>query len=156
MAAETAEVYVNTPAGLRARFRAAFPFMLAAALFALGLYALYHLLAPVNLANVTAQIRATPWSTMALALLATLCGYLALTGYDWSALRYIGKPLPVPLVLIGGLLAYAFGNTIGFLPGKRAFDRWIFAVVAEYLVDVDQTGHRGCPMQTPGAMAGLS
>lgn len=124
MAAETAEVHVNGRSGLTARFRAAIPVVLAAALFALGLYALYRLLAPVNLADVVAQIRATPWSTMAMALLATLCGYLALTGYDWSALRYIGKPLPVPVVLTGGLMAYAFGNTIGLTAVSGGAVRW--------------------------------
>lgn len=123
-----ADENVERPADSRpapwARLRAAFPFLLAAALFALGLYALYRLLAPVNLADVAAQIRATPWSTMALALLATLCGYLSLTGYDWSALRYIGKPLPIPVVLTGGLMAYAFGNTIGLSAVSGGAVRW--------------------------------
>ncbi|HEX9858823.1 MAG TPA: phosphatidylglycerol lysyltransferase domain-containing protein, partial [Paracoccaceae bacterium] len=95
------------------RLRAAMPYGLAVGLFALGLYALYRLLAPVDLNDVLDHIRATPWSTLALALLATLGGYLALVGYDWSALRYIGKPLPLPVVVTGGLMAYAFGNTIG-------------------------------------------
>ena len=40
-------------------------------------------------------------------------GYLFLVGYDWSGLRYIGKPLPLPVTVTGGLMAYAFGNTIG-------------------------------------------
>lgn len=124
MEVETAEVQGNGRSGLSSRFRAAFPVVLAAALFALGLYALYRLLAPVNLADVAAQIRTTPWSTMALALLATLCGYLALTGYDWSALRYIGKPLPLPVVLTGGLMAYAFGNTIGLSAVSGGAVRW--------------------------------
>lgn len=124
MANEAEEIPVDGRAVLWARFRAAFPFLLAAALFGLGLYALYRLLAPVNLVDVAAQIRATPWSTMALALIATLCGYLALTGYDWSALRTIGKPLPIPVVLTGGLMAYAFGNTIGLSAISGGAVRW--------------------------------
>ncbi|MFN3401376.1 MAG: lysylphosphatidylglycerol synthase domain-containing protein, partial [Ferrovibrio sp.] len=103
---------------------AALPYVLAAGLFALGLYALYRLLAPVNLTDVMAQIRATPWTTMALALLATLGGYLSLAGYDWSALRYIRKPLPIPVVLTGGLMAYAFGNTIGLSAVSGGAVRW--------------------------------
>lgn len=109
---------------LVANFISALPYVLAAGLFALGLYALYRLLAPVNLADVVAQIRATPWTTMALALVATLGGYLALAGYDWSALRYIGKPLPIPVVLTGGLMAYAFGNTIGLSAVSGGAVRW--------------------------------
>ncbi|UXU75920.1 MULTISPECIES: bifunctional lysylphosphatidylglycerol flippase/synthetase MprF [unclassified Paracoccus (in: a-proteobacteria)] len=106
------------------RLRAVLPYMLAAGLFALGLWALYRLLAPVNLADVAAQVRATPWTTLALAFLATLGGYLALAGYDWSALRHIGKPLPVPVVLTGGLMAYAFGNTIGLTAISGGAVRW--------------------------------
>lgn len=106
------------------RLRAAAPYLLALGLFALGLFALHRLLAPVNLADVTAQIRATPWSTLALAGIATICGYLSLAGYDWSALRYIGKPLPIPVVLTGGLMAYAFGNTIGLSAVSGGAVRW--------------------------------
>lgn len=106
------------------RLKAALPYALAAGLFALGLYALYHLLAPVNLTDVATRIGATPWTTLALALLATLGGYLCLAGYDWSALRYIGKPLPIPVVLTGGLMAYAFGNTIGLSAVSGGAVRW--------------------------------
>lgn len=106
------------------RFVAALPYFLAAGLFALGLFALYKLLVPVNFKDVAAQIRGTPWSTLALALLATLGGYLSLAGYDWSALRYIGKTLPLPVVLTGGLMAYAFGNTIGLSAVSGGAVRW--------------------------------
>lgn len=106
------------------RLRAAAPYLLALCLFALGLYALYRLLSPVNFVDVTAQVRATPWTTMALAGIATLCGYLSLAGYDWSALRYIGKPLPIPVVLTGGFMAYAFGNTIGLSAVSGGAVRW--------------------------------
>ncbi|MGB8815317.1 MAG: bifunctional lysylphosphatidylglycerol flippase/synthetase MprF [Paracoccaceae bacterium] len=107
---ESAIAAVRTP---WQRLRAAMPFLLAAGLFGFGLYALFRLLAPVDLRDVAANIHATPWATLALALLATLVAYLALVGYDWSALHYIGKPLPLPIVITGGLMAYAFGNTIG-------------------------------------------
>ena len=100
-------------AGIWQTARAVFPYALAMALFALGLYAVLHLLADVKLADVIAQVRSTPVSILVLAHLATLAGYLFLVGYDWSALRYIGKPLPLPVTLTGGLMAYAFGNTIG-------------------------------------------
>ncbi|QYK41109.1 MAG: lysylphosphatidylglycerol synthetase family protein [Paracoccaceae bacterium] len=104
--------------------KAILPYLVTAALFALGLYALQRLLAPVDLREVVDQIHQTPWSTVAVALAATLCGYLALAGYDWSALRYIGKPLPIPVVLTGGLMAYAFGNTIGLSAVSGGAVRW--------------------------------
>ena len=100
-------------AGIWQMGRAVFPFALAIALFTLGLYAVLHLLADVKLSDVIAQVRSTPVLILVLAHLTTLAGYLFLVGYDWSALRYIGKPLPLPITLTGGLMAYAFGNTIG-------------------------------------------
>ncbi|WP_284165675.1 bifunctional lysylphosphatidylglycerol flippase/synthetase MprF [Frigidibacter sp. SD6-1] len=93
--------------------RSAAPIILGAGLFALGLYALYHLLKPVNPADVAAQIRATPASALAAALGATAIGYVALIFYDWFGLRFIGKTLDRGIVALGGFLGYAFGNTIG-------------------------------------------
>jgi len=95
------------------RLKAALPYIATAGLFALGLYALSGLLAEVSLPDVTAQMRATPWTTLALAFAAAMGGYAALIGYDWSGLRHIGKPLPFGVVVAGGFMAYAFGNTIG-------------------------------------------
>ncbi len=100
-------------AALWSRVKGAAPYVVAAALFGLGLFALYKLLAPVDFRAVMAQVRATPWSTLAVAMTATLGGYAALIGYDWSALRHIGKRLPFGAVVVGGFLGYAFGNTIG-------------------------------------------
>ena len=100
-------------AGIWQMGRAVFPYALAIALFTLGLYAVLHLLADVKLSDVIAQVRSTPVLILVMAHLTTLAGYLFLVGYDWSALRYIGKPLALPVTVTGGLMAYAFGNTIG-------------------------------------------
>lgn len=93
--------------------RSAAPILLGAVLFALGLYALYHLLQPVNPADVAAQIKATPVATLAAALGTTAVGYAALVFYDWFGLRFIGKTLNRGIVALGGFLGFAFGNTIG-------------------------------------------
>lgn len=82
-------------------------------LFALGVYALQHMLKPVKAADVIAQVRATPWTTLLAACAATAAGYVSLVGYDWSALRYLGKKVPFRIVAVGGFLGYSFGNTIG-------------------------------------------
>ncbi len=84
-----------------------------ALLFAAGSYALYRLLSPLDFREVLASLKATPGSTYVRAIAATAIGYAALVGYDWSALRYLGKRLPLPFVALGGFLGYAFGNTIG-------------------------------------------
>ncbi|MGR3572597.1 bifunctional lysylphosphatidylglycerol flippase/synthetase MprF [Brevirhabdus sp.] len=98
------------------RIKPLLPYILTAALFAAGTYALYRLLAPVNFRDVMQQVRGTPRHIILLAILSTAGGYIALIGYDWSALRYIGKKLPLPVVFTGGFLGYAFGNTIGAGP----------------------------------------
>lgn len=112
------------PAPRPARWRQLLPYLVATGLFAAGLYALSRLLAEVDVREVAAQVRATPWPRTALAMLTTLAGYLFLAGYDWSALRHIGKPLPVPVAMTGGLMAYAFGNTIGLSAISGAAVRW--------------------------------
>ncbi len=89
------------------------PLLIGAGLFGLGLFALYHLLRPVNPQDIFAQIRATPVPRLLGALAATALGYLALVFYDWYALRYIGRRLPPGVVGLGGFLGSAFGNTIG-------------------------------------------
>ena len=89
------------------------PIVLTLALFVLGIYALYHLLLPVKAADVIAQVRTTPWMTLIAALSATAAGYVALIGYDWSALRSLGKKVPAKAIAVGGFLGYSFGNTVG-------------------------------------------
>ncbi|WP_420005971.1 bifunctional lysylphosphatidylglycerol flippase/synthetase MprF [Arenibacterium sp. LLYu02] len=109
----------ETPAAdttLWARVKPLLPYVITVALFAAGAWALYHLLAPVNLRDVMKQVRTTPYSVIALALLTTSLSYATLIGYDWSALRYIKKELPFPVIAMGGFLGYAFGNTIGAGP----------------------------------------
>ncbi|MGD9918909.1 MAG: bifunctional lysylphosphatidylglycerol flippase/synthetase MprF [Paenirhodobacter sp.] len=89
------------------------PVLLGFALFALGLWALHHLLKPVHAADIVAQMKATPWHVLLTALAATATGYTALIGYDFWALQYLEKKLPLRVVALGGFLGYAFGNTIG-------------------------------------------
>lgn len=107
-----------------ALWRQFLPYVVAFLLFGAGLYALNRLLAPVDIREVAAQIRGTPWHVTGIAVLTTMAGYLFLAGYDWSALRHIGKPLPLPVAMTGGLMAYAFGNTIGLSAISGAAVRW--------------------------------
>nr|WP_321527069.1 bifunctional lysylphosphatidylglycerol flippase/synthetase MprF [uncultured Cohaesibacter sp.] len=93
--------------------RKAAPIILTLALFAFGIYALYHLLKPVKAADVIAQVHATPWGTLLAALAATAASYAALIGYDWAALKSLDKKVPLRSIAVGGFLGYSFGNTIG-------------------------------------------
>lgn len=93
--------------------RRAFPVLLGIGLFAVGLYALHHLLKPVDPAAVMAHVKSIPTPVLIAAVGATAIAYAALVGYDILALRFIGRVLPLRIVSLGGFLAYAFGNTIG-------------------------------------------
>ncbi|WP_121062522.1 bifunctional lysylphosphatidylglycerol flippase/synthetase MprF [Chachezhania antarctica] len=89
------------------------PLIVTCLLFIAGAYALYHLLAPLDMRVVMQQVLATPPHLVAGALAATVASYAALICYDWSALRYIGRTAPPSSVVLGGFLGYALGNTIG-------------------------------------------
>jgi len=102
-----------TKIGVFALLKMVAPVLLAFALFAGGTYALYRLLEPVNMRDVIAQARAVPTGELLAAFAATFAGYLALIGYDWSALRYLGRKIPLRVIMVGGFLGYSFGNTIG-------------------------------------------
>ncbi|WP_286789786.1 lysylphosphatidylglycerol synthase domain-containing protein, partial [Thioclava sp. UBA3469] len=101
------------PAPPQSRVKILWPIALGLVLFLMGLWALHHLLASIDVHQVIAQIKATPWPTLGAALGATSLGYLALVGYDFWALHYLGKQLPPRTVALGGFLGYAFGNTVG-------------------------------------------
>jgi phosphatidylglycerol lysyltransferase len=93
--------------------RKAAPFLIGIGLFAAGLGALFHLLSGINLRHVLADARRMPLGALIAALAATAAGYTSLIGYDWSALRHIGRKLPFPVVAMGACLGYSLGNTIG-------------------------------------------
>ena len=79
-------------------------------------FGLEHVLGDVRYADVLAAIDATPASAVALSLLFTALSYLALTGYDTSALRYAGARVRRPTVMLTSFVAYALGNTVGLGP----------------------------------------
>ncbi|HEY0275564.1 MAG TPA: bifunctional lysylphosphatidylglycerol flippase/synthetase MprF [Paenirhodobacter sp.] len=101
------------PRHLGGKMRHLAPVLVGLALFGVGLWALQRLLKPVHAADVLAQMQSTPHLVLLIAFGATALGYLALIGYDFWALRYLNKKLPVRVVALGGFLGYAFGNTIG-------------------------------------------
>jgi len=67
-------------------------------LFVLALWMLHRELAHIRLADIRLALGQVPVSGLLLAAASTLGSYLALTGYDVLALRYLGRPLPYPRV----------------------------------------------------------
>ena len=93
------------------------PWIIGAALIgvsALLFDALRALLREVSYAEVVQQIATQPAANLLLSGLATTLSYLVLTGYDFSALRYVGVEVRRTTVLLTSFIAYALGNTVGF------------------------------------------
>jgi phosphatidylglycerol lysyltransferase len=105
-----------TPPSILHRLKPLLPWFVTLGLFGAGAWSLHHLLASVDLKQVMTVARGTPWHVLALAVLTTFASYVALIGYDWSALRYLEKDLPKPVIALGSFLGYAMGNTIGAGP----------------------------------------
>lgn len=99
--------------GLWARLRGWLPAVVALLLTVMVLAAIRQLLREVSYAELVAVLRSTPASAIALSLLATAASYLALMGYDWSGLRYVGARVPARVVALASFSGYALGNTVG-------------------------------------------
>ena len=89
------------------------PLLVAAVLFAAGLFAMYRLLEGINPQDILQRIRSIPAQALALAGGATVLGYGALAGYDWSALRYVGRRLPLLAIGLTSFIGFALSNTLG-------------------------------------------
>ena len=94
------------------------PFVLTAItllLFAGAAYAIRHQLAETSWHDLIVRIKGMRWSTVGLAFLGTVGSFIALIGYDWSALRYVGARVPFRTMALASFCGYAVGNTIGGL-----------------------------------------
>ena len=92
------------------------PWIIGAALVAVSALlfdALRALLREVSYAEVVQQISTQPARALLLSGFATTLSYLVLTGYDFSALKYVGVQVRRTTVLLTSFIAYALGNTVG-------------------------------------------
>lgn len=86
------------------------------AIVALASFAVTRLAKEVSYAQVVEALRKTPWAAVLASVLATIASFAALTVYDVSALRHVGRRAPYPFVALTAFCAYAVGNTAGFGP----------------------------------------
>jgi phosphatidylglycerol lysyltransferase len=83
------------------------------ALFAVALRVLQDTLAHYDYHQVIRYVSGLPANQVVLAVVLTLLGYLAMTGYDTLAFRYIRHPLPYPKIALASFIGYAFNNNVG-------------------------------------------
>ena len=100
------------------------------ALFAFAAVILHRELAEVDYRDVLVHFHAVPASRVVLAFGLTVAGYLALTGYDTLALRWLGQKLAYPRIALASFVAYVLSHNVGFafLSGSavryRMFTSW--------------------------------
>lgn len=93
--------------------RAVGPFA-AVALCTLALFALHRELHTYHLRDIQQALHAIPPLRLGLSAALTVLCYLAMTGYDVLALRYVGRPLPYRKTAFASFMSYAFSNNLGF------------------------------------------
>lgn len=105
---------IGVAAGVRRRWQKRFAIAgLLVVLGVLSFEALRALSDELSYAAVVGAMRATSGWDVVLAVLATCVSYLALTGYDHSALRYVGARVPYRVVGQTAFIAYALSNSFG-------------------------------------------
>ena len=101
------------PSGSRAGGLGRLTPYLAALFFALALWGIHHALTGVRYRALWQAILSLSTGQVAFAVLLTVLGYVALTGYDALALRYVGQPLDYPRIGLASFISFAFSNSVG-------------------------------------------
>src|SRR6478672_988633 len=92
------------------------PWLIGAAALAIAFllgHTLKELFAEFSYQDLLNAIRSTTTAAVAMAVLSTLISYLALTGYDYSSVRYVGANVSYGVAAQTAFISYALSNTIG-------------------------------------------
>ncbi|MEO5509749.1 MAG: bifunctional lysylphosphatidylglycerol flippase/synthetase MprF [Longimicrobiales bacterium] len=109
--------------------------VLGLALFAAALWVLHKQLGTYRYHDIVLAVHQLPAAAVWAALALTAFNYLLLTGYDYLALRFIGRSLPYPNVALASFVSYAFSQGLGFplltgAPARlRLYSQWGLSAV---------------------------
>ena len=98
--------------------------------FALAAFMIYHQLARYTLSEIKDAILSVPVHNIVYACIASFCGYVALSSYDFLALKYIGKKLANWRWIFAGFIGFSVSNNAGhaIVSGGairyRLYSRW--------------------------------
>lgn len=104
--------------------------LLALAAVSLAAFLLYRTLSRYSLEELVSSVTAIPAARLAAAAGFACASYLCLTGFDWLALRYVGKPLPYPKAALASFTSLSLGHNIGLAALSsgavryRFYSRW--------------------------------
>ena len=100
--------------------------------FVLAAYMLYHQLSKYNLEDIKEALYSIPKQNLIYACIASFLGYIALSSYDYLALRYIGRKLDAWKWIFAGFIGFSVSNNAGhaIVSGGtiryRLYTRWRF------------------------------
>ncbi len=100
--------------------------------FALAAYMIYSQLSKYNAEDIKQALFSIPRQNLILACLASFFGYIALSSYDYLALRYIGRRLSPLKWIFAGFIGFSVSNNAGhaIVSGGairyRLYTRWRF------------------------------
>ena len=100
--------------------------------FAVAAYMIYHQLSKYKLEDIKEALISIPNRNLLLACLASFGGYVALSSYDFLALRYIGRKLAAWKWIFAGFIGFSVSNNAGhaIVSGGairyRLYTRWRF------------------------------
>ncbi|HQQ75087.1 MAG TPA: phosphatidylglycerol lysyltransferase domain-containing protein, partial [Pseudomonadales bacterium] len=78
-----------------------------------ALYLAHREIQGYSISQLFALIFGFSYMVLAAVLSLTIVGYLLLAGYDWIALRHLGKKLPISQILLAGFTSFAVSNSAG-------------------------------------------
>ena len=100
--------------------------------FAVAAYMIYHQLSKYKLEDIKDALVSIPPRNLFLACMASLGGYVALSSYDFLALKYIGRKLAPWKWIFAGFIGFSISNNAGhaIVSGGairyRLYTRWRF------------------------------
>lgn len=88
--------------------------VVAVAIVCLAAFLLYRTLSNYSLGEIEAALHSIPLKRIGLMIFFAAASYLCLTGFDWLALRYVGRDIPYPKVALASFCSLSLGHNIGF------------------------------------------
>ncbi|MDD4648678.1 MAG: bifunctional lysylphosphatidylglycerol flippase/synthetase MprF [Desulfoplanes sp.] len=82
-------------------------------MFLVAIVIMHHELKVHNIAEIAASLEQMPIAVILLGILLTGINYLCLTGYDFMALRYLGRTVRFRNVILASLISFSISNTTG-------------------------------------------
>ncbi len=98
----------------RAKAQRVVPFVVGAAMFGVAVWVLHSALRRYDLADLHAELASLTLRQVGLALLFTVASFLALIGYEWSALGLVGKRMPFRHLATASFATQSIAHSTGF------------------------------------------